>query len=357
MGVMKLKSVGFILLATILIWSCAEQDAKSNDSNADKAIKHSGEVNVYSHRYYDSDKELFKRFEEETGIVVNIKMDDADRLIQLIQAEGENSPADLLITTDIGRLVYAQDLGLLDYADSKTLIERIPSHLRDSDNEWFGLTKRARVIMYNTDLVDPSELSTYEDLATDKWKGQISVRSSTNIYNRSLLSSIIAHHKIEQATEWAASVRDNMATDPKGNDRDQLKNIVSGTGKIALTNTYYLGLMLNSENEAERAAAAKILPFFPNQDGRGAHVNISGAGVVKGASNKTNAIKLLEYLVSVDAQSLYVEANYEYPVNPNVPMSELLASWGEFEEDTLDLEVVGRLQADAIVVFEAAEWD
>lgn len=354
---MKLKIIGALVLASTLIISCTEQSNTSKESSSNEEAVSAGEVNVYSHRFYDSDKELFKRFEEQTGITVNVKMDDADRLIQLIQAEGDNSPADVLITTDIGRLYYAKELGVLEPSGSEVLNERIPAHLRDKENHWFGLTKRARVIMYNKDLVDPSELSTYEDLASEQWSGQISVRSSSNIYNRSLMSSLIEHLGREDAATWATSVRQNMATNPKGNDRDQLKNIVSGTGKIALTNTYYLGLMINSENEAEREAAAQILPFFPNQDGRGAHINISGGGVVKGAGNKANAIKLLEFLVSEEAQSLYVEANYEYPVNPMVPMSDLLASWGEFKEDKVALESVGALQEEAISVFEEASWE
>lgn len=345
-----------LVAAVVGLWSCAGEGGKSPDGEEMKKDSAGTEVNVYSHRFYDTDKELFRRFEEQTGIVVNVKMDEADRLIQLLQTEAKNSPADLLITTDIGRLYYAKELGLLQPVNSSLLAERIPAHLRDKEQMWYGLTKRARVIMYNTDLVKPSELSTYEDLAHPKWQQAISVRSSSNVYNKSLMASLIAHNGEEKALEWAKGVVKNMATEPNGSDRDQLKNIVSGTGKIALVNTYYLGLMANSQNEAERAAAQKIKPFFPNQDGRGTHINVSGAGVVKAAKNKENAIRLLEFLVSEEAQRLYAEANHEYPVNPAVQPSQLLQSWGGFREDTINLEEIGKLQNKAIEVYEASGW-
>lgn len=356
-----MKKQLFVLVAAMagLLAACGEtktgQEQTTNKEAAQE--KSAGEVNVYSHRFYDTDKALFKKFEEQTGIKVNVKMDDASRLIQLLETEGENTPADVLITTDIGRVYYAKELGLMQSVSSPTLEKQIPAHLRDADGQWFGLTKRARVIMYNTELVKPEELSTYEDLATEKWKEALSIRSSTNVYNRSLMASIIANDGKEAALEWAKAVRANMATEPKGNDRDQLKNIVSGTGKVAVANTYYLGLMTNSENEAERDAAAKVKPFFPNQDGRGTHVNISGAGVVKHSKNVENAMQLIEFLTSVEAQKMYVDANYEYPVNPAVEPSELLKSWGDFKEDQINLEEIGRLQKEAIEVFEKAGWN
>jgi len=346
----------FMLLAILTLFSC-EGEQNNETKSVENTEEQTAEVNVYSHRFYDSDKALFAQFEEETGIKVNVKMDDADRLIQLLQTEGENTPADLLITTDIGRLYYAKELGLLQSVSSALLTERIPAHLRSKESDWFGLTKRARVIMYNPTKTEVSSLSTYEDLADPKWKGQISIRSSSNVYNKSLMASLVAHLGEEEATQWAKGIVANMATEPKGNDRDQIKNIVSGTGSIAITNTYYLGLLVNSDNPAEREAAQNVVPFFPNQDGRGAHINLSGAGVVKGADNAENAVKLLEFLVSEKAQSLYVEANYEYPVNPNVKPSELLSSWGDFVEDTLNLEEIGQRQKEAIQAFADAEWN
>ncbi len=355
-----MKSTFLFLFAAVigLMTSCGPtSDTKNTTDSSEEAKAESQEVNIYSHRFYDTDKALFERFEELTGIKVNVKMDKADRLIQLLQTEGENTPADLLVTTDIGRVYYAKELGLLRSMQSDVLNEQIPSHLRDAEGQWFGITKRARVIMYNEELVKPEELSTYENLASDEWKGQISVRSSTNVYNKSLMASLIANNGRDAALEWAQAVVANMATEPKGNDRDQLKNIVSGTGKVALANTYYLGLMKNSENEAERAAAEKIKPFFPNQDGRGAHVNISGAAVTKHAKNAENAMRLIEFLTSEEAQTMYAEANYEFPVNPNVQASELLRSWGDFKEDEINLEEIGRLQTEAISVFEEAGWN
>ena len=343
-----------IIGVVLSLLSCTNSENKKDQSESTLIQE---EVNVYSHRFYDTDKELFKLFEEKTGIKVNVKMDDADKLIQLIQTEGKNTPADILITTDIGRLFYAKKLGLLKAVNSEILNNSIPKHLRGPEGKWYGLTKRARVIMYNTELVAPEELSTYEDLATPKWGGAISVRSSSNIYNKSLLASIIAHNGEEASLDWANAVVANMATDPKGNDRDQMRNIVSGTGKIAIANTYYLGLLLNSENEAEKAAAQKIKPFFPNQEDRGTHINISGAGIISFSQNEENAVKLLEFLVSEEAQKRYAEQNFEYPVNQRAEASELLKSWGSFKEDTINLETIGALQTQAIETFKEASWN
>jgi iron(III) transport system substrate-binding protein len=315
-----------------------------------------GEVNVYSHRHYDTDKKLFQMFTERTGIKVNVVKAEADQLIKRLELEGRNSPADLLITVDAGRLFKAKSKGLLQPISSEILNKNIPSHLRDPEGYWYGLTTRARVIVYHKERVKLSELSTYEALTDKKWKGRILVRSSHNIYNQSLLASIIAAKGPTFAEEWTKGVVANMAREPKGNDRDQVKAIAAGIGDIALVNTYYIGQMLDSNNPQEREAAEQVGIFFPNQDGRGAHINISGAGVTLSSKNLENAIKLLEFLSGDDAQRLFAQANYEYPVKPGVDRSEQVKSWGDFKADSINMSLLGQLNREAVEIFDRAGW-
>ncbi len=314
------------------------------------------EVNLYTHRHYPTDQQLFDAFTEETGIQINVVQAGADELIKRLEIEGENSPADVLVTVDAGRLVRARDLGLLQPASSPTLQAAVPEHLRDPEGFWYGLTRRARIIVYSKEKVDPSALSTYEQLSAPVWEGKILIRSSANIYNQSLMASIIAANGEEQALQWALGVVNNMAREPKGNDRDQVKAIAAGNGDIAIVNTYYLGLLLNSDNPEERKVAQQVGVFFPNQEGRGAHVNISGAGVTAHAKNRENAVALLEFLVRADSQRLFAEANYEYSVREDVEPSELLASWGSFKADPVPLSRLGELNAQAVRVFDQAGW-
>ncbi len=318
----------------------------------------SSEVNVYSHRHYDTDKKLFKMFEEQTGIKVNVIKAKASQLIKRIESEGKNTPADVLITVDVGRLVLAQDKGLLQSVSSDILNKAVPSNLRQKDGYWYGLTKRARVIVYNKDTVNPSELSTYDDLTTPKWHKKVLIRKSNNIYNQSLLASFIASQGEQKAKQWAKGMVNNMARVPAGNDRDQMKAVAAGVGDLAVVNTYYVGKLLNSKKSKEVEVGKKMGVFFPNQGAneKGTHVNISGAGVVKYSKNKQNAIKFLEYLVSPKAQELFAKANYEYPVNPNVQPSDLLKSWGIFKEDTTPLEAFGKNNANAVKIFNEVNW-
>lgn len=319
------------------------------------------EVHVYSHRHYQTDQELFDTFQQETGIEVKVVKANADQLIQRLELEGADSPADLLITADAGRLYRAKDKGLLQAVGSGVLSKAIPAALRDDEGYWFGLTRRARVIVYARDRVQPEELSTYEDLADPKWRGRVLVRSSQNIYNQSLLASLIAALGHDPAAAWAAGVVQNFARRPKGNDRDQVKAIAAGVGDVALVNTYYIGKLLDSKDAAEREVGGKVGVFFPNQPtdgrpGRGAHINISGAGVTAHAKNKAHAVRLLEFLVSVEAQKRFAEANYEYPVRPDVEPSALVRSWGDFSPESIDLELLGRNNAAAVRLFAAAGW-
>lgn len=314
------------------------------------------EVNVYTHRHYEADQALFDKFTEETGITVNVVKAKADQLIERLASEGENSPADILITADAGRLVKADSMGLLKSVNSDVLNSNIPANLRNRDGKWYGFTKRARVVVYNPTNTDVTELSTYEGLTEDKWAGKILVRSSSNLYNQSLLASIISHKGDEEAKVWAEGIVKNFARDPKGNDRDQMKALVAGEGELAIVNTYYLGLLLNSSEAEEVKVGEQLAVFFPNQGDRGTHINISGAGVTKSSKNTENAIKLLEYLSSVEAQEVFSSANYEYPVNPAAKTSDLLKSWGDFKEDNIDIAELGINNSEAVKVFDRAGW-
>lgn len=313
-------------------------------------------VNVYTHRHYEADQKLFDMFTEATGIKVNVVSASADELIQKLELEGANSPADVLITVDAGRLYRAETKGLLQSINSETLNNNIPSKFRNPEGYWFGLTYRARILAYSTERVNPEELNSYESLTEPQWKGRVLTRSSENIYNQSLLASIIAHHGKEGAETWAAGLLSNMAREPKGSDRDQVKAVAAGEGDVAIVNTYYIGIMLNDANEEERKAAEKIAIFFPNQEDRGTHINISGAGVTKYAPNKDNAVKLLEFLSSAQAQEFLANINFEYPVNPNAEFSDLLKKWGNFKADDIHLSVLGENNSDAVVIFDRVGW-
>ena len=316
-----------------------------------------GQINIYSHRHYDSDKILFKRFTEKTGIEVNVVKGSADQLIERLINEGENSPADILLTVDAGRLYRAKIANILEPVNSSILKNNIPYNFRDPENYWFGFSVRARVLVYSKDRVKPSELSTYEDLANSKWKGRIAVRSSSNIYNQSLMSSIIEANGSEEAYKWAKAIRGNMARAPRGNDRDQARAVASGIADVAIMNTYYIGKLKNSKDPKDREVANNIAVFFPNQNDRGTHVNISGGGLVKTSKNKNNAIKFLEFLSSSEAQDVFGNINYEYPVNIKNNKSELLKSWGNFKIDEINLSILGKRNSEAVKIFDKAGWE
>lgn len=346
-----MKKLFFACLITLLVVSCKENT--KDKPGLEPVVQ---EVNVYTHRHYPADQGLFASFEKQTGIKVNVVNASADELIQKMTQEGNQSPADVLITVDAGRLVRAADRGLLQPINSDILNTTVPSYLRDENNQWFAMTKRARIIAYSKDRVKPAQLSTYEDLASNAWNKKILVRSSGNIYNQSLLASIIAHTDEVTAKNWAEKVFNNLARSPKGNDRDQVKAVVAGEGDIAIVNTYYIGKLLNSKDAEELKAGEGVGIFFPNQEGRGTHINISGAGVAKYAPNKEHAIKFLEFLVSKEAQAVFANTNYEYPVNPEVPASQLLQSWGAFKEDKLNLSALGKNNKKAVIIFDEVGW-
>lgn len=337
----------------------SEESGNQEEQTSEKEqaeTEENGVVNLYTSRHYDTDDQLFSKFTEETGIQVNVVKGDSDQLIERLAREGEATEADLFFTADAGRLYRAQEKGLLQSVESETLNENIPENLRDTDNQWFGLTKRARIIVYAKDRVDPSELSTYEALTEDKWQDKMLIRSSSNIYNQSLLASFIELNGEEKAKDWAEGMVSNMARDPEGGDRDQAKAIVAGEGDLAVINSYYFGNMLNSEDPEEVKVAEQLAVFFPNQDTTGTHINVSGIGVAKHAKNKENAVKLIEFLSSEEAQGEFSAANYEYPVNHDVEPSELLKSWGEFKEQDINLTILGENNADAVKIFDQAGW-
>lgn len=313
-------------------------------------------VNVYTHRHYKADDELFAQFTKETGIKVNIVNASADELIQRLETEGKDSNADVLITVDAGRLYRAQERDLLQPVSSEILLTNIGPEFREPAGYWYGMTYRARIIAYAKDRVNPEDIKTYEDLTDPKWKGKVLIRSSENIYNQSLLASIILAEGEEKAKEWAQGMVANMARTPKGSDRDQVKAVASGEGDIAVLNTYYIGLMLHDENVEERKAGETVGIIFPNQDGRGTHINISGIAVTKHAPNKENAVKLIEFLSSEPAQKVLANMNYEYPINPKVAKASILETWGDFKADTVALELLGKHNSDAVKLFDEAGW-
>lgn len=313
-------------------------------------------VNLYSSRHYDTDEELYRRFREATGIRVNVVEAEADQLIERIKNEGDNSPADLLLTVDAGRLWRAEQENLFQPVTSPVLTAEIPEHLRHPDGLWFGLTQRARVIMYHKDRVNPTDLSTYEDLVDPNWRGRILIRSSTNIYNQSLVGSLIAAHGAEDTETWARGLVANFARDPQGGDIDQIKAVAAGLGDLAVSNTYYLARLIKSNKAEDQAVANAIGVFFPNQSDRGTHVNISGAGLVKTAPHADLALEFLEYLVSPEAQRIFAESNHEYPVVDGVAIDSVVSGFGDFKADSLNAAVFGQNNPEALRITDRAGW-
>jgi iron(III) transport system substrate-binding protein len=315
-----------------------------------------GEVNLYSARNENLIKPLLERFTAESGIEVNLVTGKADALLKRLVSEGRNSPADVLLTTDAGRLQRAKEVGVTQSFESETLQQLVPAQYRDPQGHWVGLSLRARPILYVKGRVEPAELSSYEALADPKWKGRICIRSSDNIYNQSLVASLVAANGVEQTEAWAKGLVKNLAHPPRGGDRDQIKAAVAGQCDIAVANTYYLAGMLASKDAAEREIAGKMAVFWPNQDGRGAHVNVSGAALVKASRNRDNAIRLIEFLTNDASQQWYAEVNGEFPIRKGIAVSETLQAWGEFKADGLNLSRLGELNPEAVRLMDRAGW-
>lgn len=314
------------------------------------------EVNVYSARKEALIKPLLDKFTDATGIEVNLVTGKGDALLTRLKSEGKRSPADLLITTDVGRLYRAQEAGVLQPANSPVLEASISPNYREEGGYWFGLSLRSRVIVFAPERVKKEELSTYEDLANPKWKGRVCIRSSGNIYNQSLVASMIEHDGEKATDTWLKGLVANFARPPHGGDRDQIKAVVAGQCDLAVVNSYYLGAMLTSKDESQRKVAEAVTLFWPNQGDRGTHINVSGAGVTKASKNKANAIKLIEFLASAQSQAWYAEVNNEYPVIDGIEPSQVLASWGEFKADTMSVEKLGLGNAKAVMAMDRAGW-
>ncbi|WP_203595056.1 MULTISPECIES: Fe(3+) ABC transporter substrate-binding protein [unclassified Salipiger] len=312
------------------------------------------EVNLYSYRQPELLQPLTDAFTEATGIDVNVAYIDKG-LEERLVAEGDRSPADLIFTVDISRLAAAVQAGVTQPVESAVLEENVPAQYRDPDGQWFGLTTRARIVYASKDRVDPSEVTTYEDLADPKWKGRICTRSGTHDYNVALVAAMIHHHGEEYAKEWLQGLKDNLARRPQGNDRAQVKAIWAGECDISLGNTYYMGQMLNDPEQVEWANSVNVL--FPEFENGGTHVNISGVAMTKSAPNRENALKMMEYLTSPEAQEIYAHANYEYPIAPGTEADELVKGWGSFTADDTNLMTLAEQRGAALRLVEEVDYD
>lgn len=337
---MKFKWIVFLVFTGLTLTACSDGE----------------ELNIYSSRHYDTDLKLYNRFTEQTGITVNIIEGSSDELIERIKSEGRNSPADILITVDAGRLWRALEAGVLQPAESDILEERIPDNLQHPENYWFGLSRRVRGIIYSKERVDPSELTSYEDLADEKWKGRVCVRSSNNIYNQSLVASMIESKGVEATEEWARGLVENFARSPQGGDTDQIRAVAAGECDLALANHYYFMRLVASDDPADQEVANAVDIFLPSAEAGGAHVNISGAGVVAGAPHKENAVRFLEYLTEDQSQITFVSGNYEFPVVEGVELPEVLKPLSGFTSDAVNVSAYGENNPDAIRLMDRAGW-
>ena len=314
-------------------------------------------LNLYSSRHYQTDEALYSGFTKATGIKVNRIEAGEDALIERTRNEGERSPADVLVTVDAGRLWRAEQLGLFQPVKSAVLEARIPQSFREPGGLWFGFSLRARLIAYNKAKVKAGELTSYEDLADPKWKGRVCMRSSSNIYNLSLMGALIDHLGEAKAEAWARSVRNNLAREPKGGDTDQLKSVAAGECDVTISNQYYYARLLRSARADERGIGEKIGVVLPNQSSWGTHVNVSGAGVMKNAPHREAAIRFLEYLASDEAQRYFADGNNEWPVVPGVQVvNPVLSAFGAFKYDPLNVAVLGRNQPSAQKLYDRVAW-
>ena len=339
---------GFALGASALaLAACNQNAAESTEENF---------VNVYTARHYDADRALYAAFEEATGVQVRALTGNAEQLLERMRAEGDATEADLFISADAGNLWRVKDAGLFQNVTTPTLEQNVPANLRDADGAYWGFTKRARVIIYRKDAVQPAEVATYDALATPRFRNQIVMRSSTNTYQLSTLASRIERHGADNARQWATGVRANFRRDPDGSDTDQIKAVAAGEAQATVVNHYYLVRLLKSEDPADRDVASKVGLVFPDQATGGTHVNISGGGVTLHAKRPQRAIQFLEYLTSDAAQNLIAPANTEFPIRPSIAPAPELAALGSFVEESIPLDALGRHQAEAARIFEEVGW-
>ncbi|MBE9028505.1 Fe(3+) ABC transporter substrate-binding protein [filamentous cyanobacterium LEGE 11480] len=316
-------------------------------------------VNLYSARHYPSDAKIYDGFFKQTGIKVNLVESKSKNLIERIKSEGSNSPADVLITVDAGNLWKAEEAGLMQSIDSDVLKDKIPESLRSSNGTWYGFTKRARILIYNKSSFDPTSIESYEDLAESRMKGKILIRSSSNIYNQSLIGSILAAHGEKDTEAWLKGFVDNFARKPQGNDTAQIRAVAAGLGDVAIANSYYVARLARSKKRKDREVYKRIGIIFPNQKGehnRGTHVNISGAAVAKNSPNKEAAIQFLEYLTTLEAQEIFANSNNEYPVIPGAEKNSVLKGFGSFKQDKLNAEVFASNNQKALMLMDRVGW-
>ena len=351
-----LRSLIGLAAALGLSLSACERRSEGEPGAPAAGGSEAGVVNLYTTRHYDSDQQLYEGFTRATGIRVNRIESNADMLVERMKAEGESSPADVVMMADAGALFRAQNAGLLQPTTSPVLEQRIPASLREAEGRWFGFSRRGRVIVFRKDAAPAPLRADYRDLASPKLKGEVCVRSSDNVYNLSLMAALIERWGRAEALRWARGVTANMARPPQGGDVDQIKAVAAGACDAALVNTYYYIRLARSEDPAERAAAEQTVLVFPDQDGVGAHFNISGAGVAANAPNRGNAVRFLEYLAGEEAQAIFANGNNEYPAVANAPMPEALAPFARFKADPMSVAVYGRRQAEAQAVFDEAGW-
>ncbi len=374
-----LASITFLLIGIAAVTATDDTKQPSNvvavatNAAPSTASNDAGEVNVYSARQEELIRPLLNAFTEQTRIRVNIISGEADALLNRIASEAQNSPVDVLLTTDAGRLWRAKQAGVLRTVESSTLTELIPAHLRDPENQWFGLSVRARPLMLsNTYLANTpanDQPNSYADLADPRFAQQICIRSSSNIYNQSMVASIIANSEkdsssnnlgsqtIRNPLEWATGLVTNFARKPQGGDRDQIKAAALGQCGIAVANTYYLAGMLSDTSPTEdQAAAQAVTVIWPDQEGHGTHINVSGAGIAQHSPNPDNALALLEFLASDTAQAIYANVNFEYPIREGIELHPILQGFGSFKADSLDLSELGERNPQAVMLMDKAGW-
>ena len=317
------------------------------------------EVNIYTSRHYDADNLLYEQFTKKTGIKVNIISGKGSALIERLKAEGINSPGDVFFTVDAGNLANFQKQGFLQSIQSEIIKQSVPVELRGENDEWVAVAKRARVIFYNPELVSEGEIKdiNYEDLASDVWKNGVAIRSSSNMYNQSLVSSLISNLGIDETEKWAKGLVSNFARKPQGNDRSQIMAVANKEASIAIANTYYIGIMLSGKGGKEQLnAAQKVKIAFPNQNNRGAHINVSGGGVLKHSPNRENAEKFLEFLLSEEAQVHIVNNTFEYPVLESVKPHPIIESFGDFKMDKTSIADFGKYNPEAVKLMDRVSW-
>ena len=342
------------LAAVLLATGCGRADEENSAQQSEAQA--GGEVNLYTARHYDSDLPLYERFTEETGIKINRIEGGSDELIARMRSEGERSPADVFITADAGALWRAQQAGLFQPVQSQTLEERIPQNLREPQGNWYGFTRRARVVAYNPETVQPEEVDTYEELASPRFRNRLCVRSSDNIYNLSLVGALIEAWGVDRTREWARGIVANMARPPEGGDRDQIRAVAAGICDVAITNSYYYIRMASGDDEGDRQITEQVKLAFPSLDGQGSHVNISGGGVAANAPNRANAIRLLEFLTSPESQQHISRENNEFPASPNVPAPPPVDGYADFRAHPMSAAAFARHQPQAQAIMSQAGW-